>query len=580
MTLIAPPNSLNMLTMVTGGSSPSMIFMQYRAPIGPVFINGTVDAKYQLSDWIHHNANYTVWEFNVQPGLTWSDGTAVNASDILATWGPNFGFNASYDFFGIHTQVKQEYAKNSSDAVFVLNAPDAQWPQKLKGDVYTVAMPASLIKKYGAAAANFGTDKSVGPFYVSNYTAGTFQALMLRNPYFTPKPHICQININFVDSLAQTAAYLQSGSTDFAFVEYSNIKAVLTNPNIKLYDEKGLGITDIQYNDSVFPYNLTAFRQALAWSVNQSQVVKQAFAGYGLTAYNAEGAVSPVATKWFNTNTAQYGFDQQKALSILQTVGMTKGSDNLLHYRNGSVVKLNLWADSDNTADPQAASVVQQNLQALGMQVNLQTTTAGNIVADYGSNKFGITKAMILATVNVAYFGEPFVDTLPGWDVYWLPTVANHHWLWPPNADAQYNSNISAYDNTADPSVYSKYVSNVQALEAKFLPSLVVAYPDKVFAVNTAHWTNYPPGQLIYYSYNWNVTGLAAIKPVNATTSSSSSTSLTGSTSVTTSSATASSTTGPSTILGLDPLVLGGIIAVAILVIAIGAWAASRSRKK
>ncbi len=516
MTFISPPNSVNELTMTTGSSSAPLLFLQTRSPLGPATPSGQIDTSYALTDWISHNANYTIWEYNVMPGLTWSDGSPVTAQDILTSFGPKFAFNSSYDFAGLGPEVKQEYALNSSTAVFVLNAPDAQWDQKTKGDYYTTVLPASLINSQGGGTTNFGTDKSVGPFYLSGYSAGQFQAVMLRNPYFQPQPAICEVDVNFVDSLSETATYLQAGTTDWAQVEYSNVAAVMAaNSALKLYDEKAQAMTDIDYNDSIYPYNMTTFRQALAYGINQSQIVNQAFAGYGVTAYNAEGAVSPIATTYYNANQQAYSFNPTQATTLLAQAGITKGSDGFLHYANGTVASLTIWADTDNNADPLAANIVKTDLQNLGFQVNLQTAAAATIVGDYGSNVGGIKSSMILATVNVLYFGEPYTDILPGWDTYFLPTVASYTWLYPASAEAQYTSNVSAYDATANQALDNQYLNNIEALQAQYLPSLPVAYPDRLFAVNTQHWTNYPPGSLMYYSYNFNTTGLADLQPVS-----------------------------------------------------------------
>jgi peptide/nickel transport system substrate-binding protein len=516
MTLVTPPNSFNFLTLTTGSSSVPTIFMQWSNPVGFDLPNGNVEHVSAMTDWFKVNSNYTVWQFNVRPGMKWSNGTPVSANDILGTFGPGFGFNSTYDFAGLGPEVKSETAVNSSLAQFVLKAPDSQWYQKLRSDYYTTTYPAAMTAG-GAAATFFGTDMSIGPYYVSNYSAGSFSMQFVRNPYFVPTPGICQINVNFVDSLSLTSSALQSGTTDFAFVEYSNAKAILAaNPNLRLYDEKGYGITDIQYNDSVFPYSMPAFRQALAWSVNQSQIVKTAFAGYGLTAYNAPAAVSPIATAQYNPNTAHYGFNQQQALSLLSSIGIKKGSDGHLQYSNGTDITLNMWVDTDNTADPVAAQIVQQDLQSLGFKVSLTTTTAGNIVGQYSAGPGPIRNGMILATINVAYFGNSFLDTLPGWDVYWLPTVPNRHWLYPVSADNQYNSNVTAFQSTSDTTQDLKYLWNMESLMGTYLPSLPLAYPDKLFAVNTQYYNNYPPGNLIYYSYVWNWTAMATIRPTAA----------------------------------------------------------------
>lgn len=512
ITLYSVPSAINMMTMTTGSSSVPLIFMQYMSPLGPVAPSGQVDTSYALTDWISHNANYTVWQLNVRPGLKWSDGTPVTSNDILTTYGPKFAFNSSYDFAGLGPEVKSEYAFNSSEAVYVLNAPDAQWPQKIKGDYYTPVMPAETLNSQGPGTPNFGTDVAAGPFYLSNYTAGSFQATLLRNPNFPTQPNICELDVNFVDSLSQTATYLQAGTTDFAQVEYSNAHAILAaNPNIRLYDEKAQAMTTLDYNDSIYPYNMTAFRQALAYSVNQSAVVSQAFAGYGVTAYNAQGTVSPVATNYFNTNQPSYSYSPSRASSLLSSIGMTKGSDGHIQYKNGTDVSLTIWADTDNTADPVAAGIVQTDLQNLGFVVSLQTTSEGNIVGDYGSKVQGITHAILLYTSNVLYFGEPYTDILPGWDTFWGPTVASRHWLWPPSADALYQGNYSAYTSTADPTADKNALFNIEALNAQYLPTTVIAYPDRLFAVNTANWQGFPSGNIMYYSYNWNVSALLSL---------------------------------------------------------------------
>jgi ABC-type transport system substrate-binding protein len=578
-TLISPPNSINFLTLTTGSSSVPIIFTEYSNAAGFDLPNGNIEKISAMADWIKSNANYTMWEFNAKSGARWSNGAPVNASDFLATFGPKFGMNATYDFAGLHTELKNEYALNSSTAVFILNQPDSQWWQKLRSDYYTTTYSSAFVNSPppvgGAGGTNFGTDIAYGPFHVVNYTAGSFTMKMLRNPYFPLKPNICEVDINFVDSLSQTSTYLDAGTTDFAFVEYSNAQAILaTNPNLKLYDEKGYGMTDIQYNDTIYPYNMTAFRQALAWSINQSSIVKQAFDGYGLTAYNGQGAVSPIATTLFNNNAATYGYDQSKALALLSSIGINKGSDGMLHYTNGTAVSLNLWADTDNTADPVAAGIVANNLQHLGIRVNVQTTTSASIVGDYGSNVADIRRGMILATINVGYAGNSFLDTLPGWDVYWLPTVPNKVWLWPNSANKQWLSNVTAFGSTSDTAADNHYLFNIEALNAQYLPSLVLAYPDKLFAVNTQYYNNYPSGNLIYYSYVWNWTALATIAPTAANPLVAPTTTSSSTTPQTSSSTTSSAAPGP------DYLTYGVAAAAVVIIILAVAAVAYRGRRK
>jgi peptide/nickel transport system substrate-binding protein len=520
MTLVVPPNSINSLTLTTGSSGGTLIGMEYYGtPVAQP--NGALDNSIGVTDWVSHNYNYSIWTFNVKPGLKWSNGQNVTSQDILTTFSLKFGFNSTYDYLGMGPEVTAEYALNSSAAVYVLNTSDAHWPDKFNWDLYSPVYTASFVNQQGAASSNFGTDVAAGPFYVSNYTASQTQMVMLRNPYFTPQPRVGQINVNFVESLGLTTSFLQSGATDIAPIEPSNAQAVVKNSNIHILDEKGLHISDIQYNDSIYPYNMTYFRQALAYGINQTQFISQALNGYGIAGYNAEGVVSPSSTFWYNQNIQKYSYNQTKALALLTSIGITKRTDGFLHYSNNTVVSLSLWADTDNTVDVIGASVVQSNLQTLGFKVSLVTTSVSNIVGDYSHNINNIKSAMILSTTNPPVWGNAYLDVLPGWDVYWLAVVPNHHWEYPPSADAQYQSNFSAFLATADTSLDQKYVYNIEALNAQFLPTLVLAYPDDLWGYNTQTWTNWPTGYIMFGGNIFNNTAFVNLQPVSTAPSSS-----------------------------------------------------------
>src|SRR5487761_569928 len=571
-TLVGTPTTLNPLTFITG--TGYVWLLEY--PGATTYLWNGSQVSYMLSGW-SHNANYTQWTYNINPNLKWSNGTPVNATDFLTSEGPKFAFNLTYNYDGLAQQVTSEKALNSTAVQYNLNVSNAHMVDEmsLDGAGGTPVLPASVINQYGAAYPNLGTDLSMGPFYVSNYTVSSTQMVMYRNPYFTPAPNVCEIQESFVDTLSLTAARLVAGSSDLAPIEPSSASAILKQPNLHVLDEKAVGAASLEYNDSIFPYNMTQFRQALVYGINQSDFVQQAYSGYGLTAYNAETATPTSAGIWYNPNVQQYNYNFTRAKALLANMSMTWDSNNHIHWANGTAASLTLWTDTDNTEDLTGANVVQTYLQNLGFTVNMQTTTQTNIAGYYGANSQGIRNAQLLFSGYVLNPVNPLVDSLPACDVEWLPAVCGHHFLWPPSADAQYTSNYTAFLGTANQSQEQKYIYNIQSLEAQYLPTTILAYPDFLWGYSTAHWNNWPTGHMDEgLAEVPNMTAWETLTPAGSSTSSA--TSVTSSGTAATADTTSTSSTSSNSSSTLE-YAAGAIIVVAIVA---GALMFSRRRGK
>ncbi len=515
----APPN-FNFLSLAAVSEAMSVRLMYYSLIPIPT-PSGTPNWKDSVSDWYTYSPNYTIWTFNVRPGLKWSNGQNVTSQDIINTYSTQFALNSSYDFVGAHTEIKSETPLNTSAVQFVLNAPDAQFATKISGAVFTDIYPSSFTQN-GPSYNGFGADLVTdGPFYVSNYSTGSTQAVFLRNPYFNPLPNICEISTILVESQSQTATYLSSGTADLAPIQPGSVSAVLKNPNIHLLDIKGLQQMSIGYNVSMAPYNNVTFRQALAYAINFTAIQQTAEFGYtsvGAGGIVPQGAVSPVSTEWYNPNQKSYSYNTSEALSLLNSIGIKKGSDGYLQYPNGTDVSLTMYADSDYTDPVVAGGFVQTNLQTLGFKVNLIPESLGTIIGASFKNVNGIWGAMILDESGAPIYGSPYLDALPSYDVY-EPYAAYPTWEGASNsiAQTQYESNLTAIESTQNTTLQHQYLDNIQALNAENLPIIFLAYNDQLFGYNTQRWTGWTNELLTTDPFVWNTTALAMLTPVSTT---------------------------------------------------------------
>lgn len=520
--------------------------------------NGSLDWSASATNWISSNANFTQWTLHIRPGLTWSNGTAVEASDI-ATWlSPSYALNATYDFVGLHTEVTGVQVVNSDTAIVNLNVSDAQFPNRASEAYYAPMVSPTDVAK-GPADPLFGTAITDGAWYLSGYTSGSTQAILLPNPYWPgPKPNACEVQVTFVENAAQMVPFLASNTGDFAGpLVYGSLAGLQPYSNIKLHADQGSFGQDLVYNITQYPYNMTQFRQALAYAINSSAIVQQSEFSYGVAANNAQGEV-PSSVSWYNPSQQQYTYNVTKSMQLLHQLGFTGGGSpsTPLLFPNGTAMSTTIYTDSSKAWDPNVALQVAGFFEALGINVQTQTLTTQNLGADYSSNAFNIRNNLVIYSSGGPYYFIPWLDGQQGCNIMgtpgcygWQATPSadgQTHWEYPPSADVEYQSNLTALNATplTNPSQEQTILNNIQNLNAEYLPAIMVTYPDEIFAYNTAHFSGWP-SYFFITGGEINETMFGDLVPVTQTTQTTTSTS-TGVSSTSTQSSTQTSTSSSS----------------------------------
>ena len=197
---------------------------------------------------------------------------------------------------------------------------------------------------------------------------------------------------------------------------------------------------------------------------------------------------------------------------------------------------------------------------------------------------------MLIYTNHGLNLGNAYFGNFPGWDTWWAVASAPSSNIWesPPSANTAFYGNLTAFDKTANPALEAQYTDNIQALNAKYLPMIVLSYPGYLWVGNKAHWSGWPSGYMVFGGQRINITALATLVPAGATTTTSNSGPTTtsvqgggsGSTVTTqTTSNTAVTTTSSSSSSGLSTLDYAAIAIVIIVIIAIAGVMALRRGK-
>jgi ABC-type transport system substrate-binding protein len=580
--VMALPNAIDNFNQLQTNSYYSWYFNQLMYPDNgvPTAI-GLAHVAVQ-SYW--SNANSTTWYFRVAPGMTWSDGVPANATDLafsIRTMYTSFkwGFSGSLSgYASLLSGTPQNSVKVDNASVVEV---DLRQPFGLLGDIIGTENTPNFTpyhvwgKNFNdtkAPGPNLGTVPGVGPFFVSSYHQGDQQMVLLPNPSGTPwggdsqgKPFLNKIVVSLVPSSSSLALLLQGGQVDAAQLSPGDVAGLLSNPNIQVAATPGTGLWYIEFPIEHYPYNVDAFRHALAYAIDKNALVTNALAGYGTAATSA--FIPASNSPEYNSSVPQYSLNVNTTKQLLQSIGFKLGSDGFFSLPNGTKFQPPIYVPAENTPIVLAGDLVARNLQAAGINAQLRTiaTTSMTSVWYQGIN-------MYFENQN---FGYPNSELLTDQSFYSFFSTAgptHGHAFADKKVSKAYNSTVTALEASGSQQTRYGMEQKIQGIIGSYLPSIPLFYPNFIWGFNKAKFAGWPtpPSSIEVPGAVFNLTALSSIHlagpAVNTTSSAIISTSV-GSTST-------SAPTG-----GTDlTLLYVGIVVVVIVAIGVIAVAARRKR--
>lgn len=483
----------------------------------------------------------STWYIMVRPGMTWSDGVPVNATDLAYTIQLNF------DTFTWGAGSLSSYASrlkgSVTDSVRVYNSTvvevDFNQPNGLMGNIIVAELTPNLVpyhiwKNYivngTAPGPNFGTLVGAGAFYVSNYTQGDTQVVLLPNPYGSPfggdplqhgVPYLNQIVVQLVPTTASLSFMLKGGQIDAAPVPPTDVEGLVSSsPNFRVIFGPTPDTWTLEFPIWNYPYNQLAYRQAMAYAINRTDLVQTALAGYG--APGNQGYIPPEIAPEYNSSVPEYNYDPQMAQSLLQSLGWTKGSDGFYRTRNGTLFSPTLYVPAELQPEVTAGTRIVQDLRTVGIDAQVQAMALTSMVDiwDKGTN-------MYLYEQNYGYPNSELL-TIYAFDGFAtgppLVVDAQHPIFTPPEVWREYNQSVSQLYAAGSADQRTQLMQKLQSIIAEQLPSLTLYYVDSVWACNTANFGGWPtsPSTMDWPGGMFNMTALASIYSLSAQTMTSS----------------------------------------------------------
>ncbi len=311
------------------------------------------------------NTAGTEYTFTLRPGLKFSDGSPLAASDVVASFN-RYMTDKNNANVGLFSGIKSVTAPDDTTAVITLKAPSGSF-------LALIAQPNFIISPASGLAdpkSFYQNPISSGQYMIKSFTPST--TTLVRNPnYYGPKRAVAQMQFIYVKDTNTRIIQVKSGQLDLAQNIPLNTAGQLTGSSTAVYTPLYGGFyfyTNIR-KGALANVNV---RQAISLAVDRQQLSTSVWGGKAAPLYSFYPSTM---TPW-HMDTVTQGPDVAKAKDLLKGTPCASGCT------------IDLIVRSDASYYQDMAAIVQQNLDQIGIKLNLESVDAATAGEDEYNGDF------------------------------------------------------------------------------------------------------------------------------------------------------------------------------------------------
>jgi peptide/nickel transport system substrate-binding protein len=325
------------------------------------------------SSWKYASDGKSV-TFQLRPGLTFSDGTALDAAAVRENIVR--GQTQANSTISAELAVISKVVVNSATSFTLdLAQVDYQVPDLLAGKDGMMVSPAAF-----KAVASIPTKPAgAGPFTMSSYVPDS-HADLVRNPTYwdASQIHIANFTLQDISQPEQILSALQSGQVNVAYIAGNQVAAAKA-AGFKIAVIPSEVVNELDIQTTTKPFSNPDVVKAINYAINRQAILTVQASGYGAISYQP----FPKGFVGYNPGLANlYPYNPTLARQLLAKAGYAKG------------LKITLTAPA---IDDSLAEQIQGQLAQVGI-----TATIGNISVDTETQSLYLEKTIPFAVDGTA----------------------------------------------------------------------------------------------------------------------------------------------------------------------------------
>ncbi len=456
--------------------------------------------------------------FHLRPGLRWSDGHPFSADDVV------FTFQAIYDkrfpnrgAYDMSVDGEPFEVEKIDDLTVQIATPDVFAPFLLfmgrpilpKHKLQEAFDDGTLLQMWSIGTAQHHPEELVGMglYRLRSFTAG--QRLVFEaNPHYwrvDPEgqrlPYIDIIIASFVSDQNASMAAFANGQSDY------EERITPDNVNwIRRYEERydytvhergpATSSNFIWFNQNsgadangkpyLPPHKLAwfsnqKFRQAISYGIDREGIIDGVLFGRGTPLWGPE---SPANRKWYNPDVKKYPYNPGRSRELLAEAGFNWDAAGRLVDAEGNRVSFSLITNHENPIRTAMATVFRENMQDIGIDVQVQFLDFGTLVTKIQSS-FDYEAGLLGFTGGIDPSGGMSIYHSAGRLHQWNPAQPEPATPW----EARIDELMVAQLKTLDEDLRRQYWAEVQQIMSEQVPFIYLVTPTNYVGLKN-RWQN------------------------------------------------------------------------------------------
>lgn len=379
-------------------SNPPLMTMNEKGDIV-----GLTAADYRVSE------DHKRWTFTIRDNLFWSDGKKLTSQDVAfsisytGTKNPNAGW--------IGKTLKQVRTPDPLTVEFEFDKPYTNL--NLEFTSYNI-LPEHIWSKVGEPLSYGEKDAFVGhgPFVVEKMDREGGVISFTKNPYWKGvAPSIDGYEVRMFKSMDTLAFALERGEIDVfynyaASYPYHYVERLAKIGDFRFEEKLNQGLVFLAFNLHRPMLAQGKFREAIAYSVDYTEIIRLDALGYGQTPLR--GFVPPTIGGHIPTEPLRYDPDRAKAL--LDALGYRDTNGDGIREAEGKEIRLTLLIRSEYS---RIAELIRDYLKKIGILAEIRAVDLSGWVAEKDHYRYDltITRTTPWGMLMHAGFGTGYFDS-------------------------------------------------------------------------------------------------------------------------------------------------------------------------